>query len=93
MFCSGEIKYAGQPLGLIVAETQELALESVSKVKVEYSNVVHPHLKMRDIIASGDKTRIRVEKEPDAVKKDGKFVKIQNKVFYSSFPEDSYLLG
>ncbi|XP_021929641.1 indole-3-acetaldehyde oxidase-like [Zootermopsis nevadensis] len=70
VFCSGEIKYAGQPLGLIVAETQALALESVSKVKVEYSNVVHPHLEMRDIIASGDKTRIRVEKEPDAVKKD-----------------------
>jgi hypothetical protein len=64
-----------------VAETQALALEAVSKVKVEYSNVGHPHLNMRNIIASGDNTRIRVEKEPDAVKTDGKFTQIRNKVF------------
>jgi xanthine dehydrogenase molybdopterin-binding subunit B len=81
VFCSGEIKYAGQPLGLIVAVTQTLALKAVSKVKVQYSNVGCPHLNMRDIISSGDKTRIRVEKEPDAVKKDGKFAQIQNRIF------------
>jgi CO/xanthine dehydrogenase Mo-binding subunit len=75
-------KYAGQPLGLIVAETQALALEAVSKVKVEYSYVGHPHLNMRDIIASDYKTRIREEKELDAVKKYGKFAQIQNKVFF-----------
>lgn len=72
MFCSGNVKYAGQPLGLIVAETQVLALHAASKVKVEYSNVASPHLDMRRIIASGDKTRIRVEKETDAAEKDGK---------------------
>jgi xanthine dehydrogenase/oxidase len=72
VFCSGKIKYAGQPLGLIVAETQALALNAVPKVKVEYSNVSSPCLNIRDIIASGDMTRIRVDKEPDTVKKNGK---------------------
>jgi hypothetical protein len=28
---------------------------------------------MRHIITSGDKSRIRVEKEPDAAERDGKF--------------------
>ncbi|PNF35793.1 Xanthine dehydrogenase [Cryptotermes secundus] len=70
VFCSGNVKYAGQPLGLIVAETQILALHAVTKVNVEYSNVSSPQLNMRHIISSGDKTRIRVEKEPDAAEKD-----------------------
>ena len=70
--CSGKVKYAGQPLGLIVAETQTSALKAVTKVKVDYSNVSSPWLNMRHIIASGDTTRIRVDKEADTVKKDGK---------------------
>lgn len=76
MFCSGKVKYAGQPLGLIVADTQDLALKAVSKVSVEYSNVECPYLYMRDIIASGDKNRIRVVEEPDTVKIDGKLTYI-----------------
>jgi xanthine dehydrogenase molybdopterin-binding subunit B len=72
VFCGGKVKYAGQPLGLIVAETEASALNAVTKVKVEYSNVSSPCLNMRNIIASGDKTRIRVDKEPDTLKKDGK---------------------
>jgi len=63
LFCSGDIKYAGQPLGLVVAETQHLAHQAALKVRVEYSNVQKPHVDMREIIASGDKTRIRVENE------------------------------
>jgi hypothetical protein len=55
-----------------------LALHAVSKVNVEYSNVSSPHLNMRQIISSGDKTRIRVEKEPDAAERDGKLSKIQS---------------
>lgn len=72
VFCSGKVKYAGQPLGLIVAETQASVLKAVPKVKVDYSNVSSPWLNVRHIIASGDKTRIRVDKEADSVKKDGK---------------------
>lgn len=49
----------------MVAESQKLAHNAALKVKVEYSNVQKPHLDMREIIASGDKTRIRVEREPE----------------------------
>jgi hypothetical protein len=59
-----------------VAETQVLALHAVSKVKVEYSNVSRPHLDVRRIIASGDKTRIRLETENGAAEKDGKLSNI-----------------
>jgi xanthine dehydrogenase molybdopterin-binding subunit B len=70
------VKYAGQPVGLIVAETQALALHAVSKVKVEYTNVSSPQLNMRHIITSGDKSRIRVEKEIVEAEKHGKLSKI-----------------
>lgn len=64
LFCSGNIKYAGQPFGLVLADTQNLAHQAALKVKVEYSNVQKPHVDMREVIASGDKTRIKVEVEP-----------------------------
>ncbi|KDR17215.1 hypothetical protein L798_08320, partial [Zootermopsis nevadensis] len=65
LFCSGDIKYAGQPLGLVLAESQALAHKAALKVQVEYSNVKKPNIDMREIIASGDKTRIRTEREPE----------------------------
>lgn len=65
LFCSGNIKYAGQAFGLVVANSQKLAYQAALKVKVKYSNVRKPLVDLREIIASGDKTRIRVEKEPE----------------------------
>lgn len=65
LFCSGNIKYAGQPFGLVLADSQNLAHQAALKVKVEYSNVQKPHVDVREVIASGDKTRIRVEMEPE----------------------------
>jgi len=65
IFCSGDIKYAGQPFGLVVANSHHLAHQAALKVKVEYSNVQKPLIDLREVIASGDKTRIRVEKEPE----------------------------
>jgi xanthine dehydrogenase/oxidase len=65
LFCSGDIKYAGQPFGLVVANSQHLAHQAALKVKAEYSNVRKPLTDMREVIASGDKTRIRVEQEPE----------------------------
>jgi len=38
LFCSGKVFYAGQPVGLIVAETHDIALAAAKKVKVTYKN-------------------------------------------------------
>jgi xanthine dehydrogenase molybdopterin-binding subunit B len=65
IFCSGDIKYAGQPFGLVVANSQHLAHQAALRVKVEYSNMRKPLTELREVIVSGDKTRIRVEKEPE----------------------------
>ena len=58
LFCSGHIKYAGQPFGLVVANSQKLAHQAALKVKVQYSNVQRPLVDLREVIASGDKTRM-----------------------------------
>jgi xanthine dehydrogenase molybdopterin-binding subunit B len=49
----------------VVANSQKLAHQAALRVKVEYSNVQRPLVDLREVIASGDKTRIRVEKEPE----------------------------
>jgi CO/xanthine dehydrogenase Mo-binding subunit len=73
VFCSGEVRYAGQPLGIIVAESQTLAASAVSKVKVHYGNLKKPYIGIREAIASGNKSRIRKVKELAEVKMGGKF--------------------
>ncbi|GFG40150.1 hypothetical protein Cfor_02488, partial [Coptotermes formosanus] len=64
IFCSGEIKYAGQPFGLVVANSQKLAHHAALKVKVEYSNVRKPVIDLREIIASGNERRVTAHREP-----------------------------
>jgi xanthine dehydrogenase molybdopterin-binding subunit B len=49
----------------VVADSQNLAHQAALKVKVEYSNVQKPHVDLREVIASGDKTRIKVEMKPE----------------------------
>ena len=41
IFSTGKIHYAGQSLGLIIAETREIALEAARNVKVVYSNITN----------------------------------------------------
>ncbi|CAB3359550.1 Hypothetical predicted protein [Cloeon dipterum] len=52
IFCSGNVKYAGQALGLVVAETRELALKAADKVKVEYKNstITKPVISMSEVL-------------------------------------------
>jgi CO/xanthine dehydrogenase Mo-binding subunit len=73
VLCNGEIRYAGQPLGVIVAKTQSLATSAALKVNVKYSNLRKPYISIREVIASGDKSRIKEVKKPSPVKIHGKF--------------------
>jgi len=38
IFSSGKIHYAGQAVGLVVAETREIAIKAASLVEVSYKN-------------------------------------------------------
>ena len=38
VFCTGHVEFAGQPVGLIVAESQEIAVEAAKLVKISYEN-------------------------------------------------------
>lgn len=39
VFCAGKSEYAGQAVGLIVAETREIAVEAAKKVEITYGNL------------------------------------------------------
>ncbi|KAJ8719961.1 hypothetical protein PYW07_012004 [Mythimna separata] len=55
VLCEGTVKYHSQPIGIIVAETQNLADRASKHVKVQYSNVSTP---VTDInVAKDDSTR------------------------------------
>jgi xanthine dehydrogenase molybdopterin-binding subunit B len=49
----------------VVANSQHLAHQAALKVKVEYSNVHKPLIDLRELIASGDKMPINVQREPE----------------------------
>nr|CAD7412243.1 unnamed protein product [Timema poppensis] len=50
LFCSGKVLYWGQPVGIIIAATRELANKAASKVKIEYSNVSKPVIHLSEVI-------------------------------------------
>jgi xanthine dehydrogenase molybdopterin-binding subunit B len=65
IFCSGDIKHAGQPFGLVVANSHHLAHHVALKVKVEYSNVRKPLTDLREVIASGDMKCVSAQNGPE----------------------------
>ncbi|BET01356.1 2 iron, 2 sulfur cluster Hypothetical protein [Nesidiocoris tenuis] len=58
IFCSGKVQYAGQPVGMIVAITQELAIKAAEKVILKYANEKKPLLTIKEVLKSGNKTRV-----------------------------------
>ena len=61
LFCSGKVKYAGQPVGLIVADTSDKARTAAAKVSITYKNHKTPVIGLRE----GLKIPERVEKKID----------------------------
>ncbi|KAG8313194.1 hypothetical protein J6590_006752 [Homalodisca vitripennis] len=58
VFCDDKVLYCGQPVGLVVAETQSLAKRAAAMVQIQYSNVTSPVLDMKLVIANSDAARI-----------------------------------
>ncbi|XP_067673741.1 uncharacterized protein [Haliotis asinina] len=50
LFCSGDVKHAGQQIGFIVAEYQSVADEASRQVSVTYSDTEKPILSVQDAI-------------------------------------------
>lgn len=50
ILCSGKIKYAGQPYGIVVANSRDIALMAADLVRVSYSNVSKPALNLQDVL-------------------------------------------
>ena len=75
IFCSGHVKHAGQPFGLVVANSYHLAHQAALRVKVEYSNVWKPLIDLRKVIASGVKKCIGVQIAPEC-KSQGKLATV-----------------
>ncbi|XP_063225147.1 uncharacterized protein LOC134532557 [Bacillus rossius redtenbacheri] len=50
LFCSGKVLYAGQPVGMILAESTGAAFAGVALVVVEYSDVTKPTIHVRDAL-------------------------------------------
>ncbi|CAH1403041.1 unnamed protein product [Nezara viridula] len=68
---SENVKYAGQPLGIIVAKTQHLANKAARFVRVHYSAVVKPLLTIKEVLESGDSSRVQLRGHVDPVAKKG----------------------
>ncbi|KAF4522203.1 hypothetical protein B566_EDAN007354 [Ephemera danica] len=58
IFCSGDVKYAGQTVGIVVAETRGLAMAAAEAVVVNYANVTKPILSIDDVMKTS-KGRIK----------------------------------
>lgn len=62
IFCSGLVQYYFQPVGMVVAVSQEIAITAASLVKITYKNGSEkPLLTIRQIFKAGDKKRLQFE--------------------------------
>lgn len=93
LFIESEIQYAGQPIGVIVAETQALANEAAGKVKVTYTDTLKEKaiVTIHDAIESNDKTLLLQTAHMPAKRKGLTIAFIQSLVFLFMLPI-SYLL-
>ncbi|KAL4225425.1 hypothetical protein ACF0H5_016115 [Mactra antiquata] len=54
LFCSGQVKFYGQSIALVVAESQEAAMEAAKLVTVTYTNVQTPIVDIDSAIKAGN---------------------------------------
>lgn len=70
VFCSGTVRHYFQPLGIIVAKSQELAEQAADLVKVTYNpSTKKPFLTIREILAANASDRIFEEASIKATSK------------------------
>ncbi|XP_059474057.1 uncharacterized protein LOC132195836 [Neocloeon triangulifer] len=85
VFCSGQIRYAGQVVGLVVAKSRAIAIQAAGLVQIQYNNAnaEKPILNVKDVIKMvGDRTRVVQRKKPNN-KKTGKENEVKPKAAYT----------
>lgn len=83
LFVEKDILYAGQPIGVIVAETNNLANQAAQLVKIKYSEPLSKKLviTIEDALATKDQTRIMQTMNVPAKGKGRYRVYIRNRFF------------
>lgn len=79
LFASKDILFAGQPVGMIVAETQELADSAANFVKIAYTSKKRPVIDVREVLQSKDTSRIFLREERNATHPTGTSVLFSKK--------------
>lgn len=92
LFCSGTVKFYSQPIGIIVANSQRLALNAASKVKVYYSTPeTKPLLNIQDVLNNKATDRITHQTSIVASKK-GEFLRLRFFFVWIKIHESLWLL-
>jgi len=73
LFAEKDVLYAGQPVGVIVAETHNLAIEAAKLVEIKYIETLRrkPVISIEDALATKDDTRLMQGISIPAKKKGG----------------------
>lgn len=59
LFCSGTVLYHSQPIGIVVAKTQDIAQAAAEMVEVTYTNGNYqPLYTVREVLKAGAKDKI-----------------------------------
>ncbi|RZF41173.1 hypothetical protein LSTR_LSTR016213, partial [Laodelphax striatellus] len=58
IFCDEDVWYAGQPIGIIVADSWDLANRAACEVKVEFTDLKKPLITVSNVLETKDPTRI-----------------------------------
>lgn len=72
MFAEKDVLYGGQPVGVVVAQSQDLADFAAARVVLRYSDVRKPLLYVTDVLRQGNKERIKLVGSIEPTERKGK---------------------
>ena len=64
LFADGRVRFCGQPIGLVVADTREVARRAAALVSVQYSHQERPVLTIRDALKTQPEGREQTKLSP-----------------------------
>lgn len=66
LFPEKTVKYVGQPIGVIVAASQTLAVAAAKLIDIQYSHEGNPKINVQDIITNDKENRVKCKITVDA---------------------------